>query len=477
MVARGIREDGKIISEVRGVIPDEDKSDEEIIALAEWARGQEASKEEIAEAREVEALAKIFYMGRPGYAMRVKDRFIPLPSDGLVKNHLIEMGIPKDRHNPLLCNIRTSNHVLHCGPLAGFPPGVRYSPEAGGNILITRGPQIIKATPGDWGFLERFFEEFANDPNHPDQLPALFAWMRQARRNLLRRKRTPLPALILVGPKRAGKTFLVNLTRLILGGRAANGYKSLAGLTAFNGDTVGAELLVCDDETAHKDARTRRQLAQGLKANLFAGAVRVEAKGRDAVTLRPIHAVVMATNNEPEHLAALPSLDDSLSDKLIIIKGAVASFDGLREREAIEAATEKALPGFLSFLETTEHPGHLTDPRTGVAGWQHPAIIEALCGIQPEARLWEMIQTCPPILAAWQAGETWEGSANELQTALAGDWQTRDIIRGLLPYANSAGIYLGRLRDRFPERVADRTVRGLQVWRLRGPTKNEEEEA
>lgn len=468
LVSRGIREDAEIIARVRAIVPDAEKPDAEIISVADWARGREVSKEEFAAGLEAEALSKFFYLGRAGYAMRNGNGFLPLPSEGLVKSHLAEMGVAKDRREQVLCGIRTKNFVLHCGPLAGFHAGLHYSPEADGKILVTSGPRIVKAEPGSWPFLGKFFREFADDPEHPEQMPALLAWIRQARRNLLRGKRRPLPALILVGPRRAGKSFLISLIQQALGGRAANGYNSLAGLTAFNGDTIGAELLTCDDQTASRDARTRGQLAQGLKEKLFAGAVRIEAKGRDAVNLRPIQAVVMAANDEPEHLATLPVLDDSLADKLTIVKGRRASFEGLGQ-DAIEDKVAEELPALLYYLETTDHPENLKDPRTGAAAWQHPDIREALCEIAPETRLLELLATSPAILASWQAGEPWEGTGQELRSTLEGDLRTRDAARGLLIYPNTAGIYLARLAYRFPARFECRKVHGLSRWRILPP--------
>ena len=175
---------------------------------------------------------------------------------------------------------------------------------------MTTGPRIIESASGPWPFIQDFFSEMLGDEVYAQQLDAVYSWLSQARRNLIQRRGRPLPAAVFVGPRNCGKTLLIEIARLVLGGRSAAALGALNGATSFNADTAGAELLHIDDEIGSKDHRARVGLAQGIKRQLFAQSVRIKGKGRDAVALRPIQALIIAVNDEAEHLQVLPQLDD-----------------------------------------------------------------------------------------------------------------------------------------------------------------------
>lgn len=75
--------------------------------------------------------------------------------------------------------------------------------------------------------------------------------------------------------------------------------------------------------------------AQGIKKYLFAPHVRAHSKFREAVNMRPVHAVAIAVNNEPEHLQVLPAIDDSVADKISLFDCQPAKLDGLDDRDEI----------------------------------------------------------------------------------------------------------------------------------------------
>jgi hypothetical protein len=106
----------------------------------------------------------------------------------------------------------------------------------------------------------------------------------------------------------------------------------LSGSSQFNGHTLGAELLVLDDEIASKQHSTRTALAQGIKKQLFAGSARIEAKHRDPIAMRPVQSIIIAVNDEPEHLQVLPAIDDSVADKISLFSCEQARLGGLDDR-------------------------------------------------------------------------------------------------------------------------------------------------
>jgi len=404
---------------------------------------------------------RIFYAGKGGFALEHEGNYIPLPNEGPVRQHLLAVGCPKDNVSPTLCEIRLKNFVQYIGPVAGLTPGIHISDDSGRRILVTDGPTIIQGVEGSFDFVIEFLLELFGKG---DQTEAAVAWIRQARRNVIEGKRRPLPAATLVGPKSCGKTLFLEVVRLCLGGRSASAFAALSGVNGFNADVIGAELLTVDDEIASRDHRARTAFAQGLKKYLFAGNVRVEGKFREAVTLRPVFAVGIAVNDEAEHLQVLPAMDDSLSDKISLFDCTHASLNGLDDRDEIIAKIRGELPGFVHFLDTSDHPENLRDKRTGARAWQSPRILELLNGLSPESRFLELVRQCDAVRGAVVTQGYWKGTAADLERVLLDDPNTRHAARSLLNFPGAGGTFMGRLQASGRGGVSGALSRGLTKW-------------
>lgn len=412
-------------------------------------------------------LPKVFYAGRGGYALETNGRYIPLPSEGQVRAHILRAGADRDELMALLCDIREKNYVAHIGPVAGFPPGLHTSVDSGENFLVTTGPAIVEGIAGKFPFIKAFLRELLEDSKRPDQYANVWAWLSQARRNLMRRERRPLPALVLVGPVNGGKSLFIELTRQVLGGRSASAMSVLNGTSVFNADVCGAELLTVDDEIASRDHRMRVAFAHGIKRHFFNGSVRVEQKYRDALTLRPIQALVVSVNDEVESLRVLPPLDESLNDKITLVFCGKASLGGLDEREAIAGHIREELPALVERLDRYVIPPEQAHPRTGVRAWHHPRVLRLLREGSPEEVLRELLSECPAVSLAIQSGEPWDGTAAELQGLLVTNPKTAAIARSLLSYAKACGELLGKLRTSGRGDISRRKVQGITRWKIR----------
>jgi hypothetical protein len=410
-----------------------------------------------------QSLPKIYYAGRGGYAIEHAGKFIPLTSESAVIQHLKPYLGKKGDYDGALCSIRLNNFVSYIGPVAGIAPGLHTSEDMEAPFLVTSGPKIIEGTPGYFPFIEAFLEELFGCQ---DQALAAIGWLRQARSNLVAGKRRPLPAAALVGPKECGKSLFIELVRRALGGRSANALRALNGSTNFNADALGAELLVIDDEIASRDHRARVALAQGLKKQLFAASVRVEGKYRDAVTMRPIHAVILAVNSEPENMMVLPALDDSLEDKISLFLCERARLDGMDSPDEISGQLNAELPAFIYYLETSTHPEQLRNRRTGVAAWHNPELLEQLKDMEIEERFRELVAQCSAVSFQITTGGAWRGSAAELEKALMEDEQTRHGARSILTWPAACGVYLGRLQKTGRVSISSSVVRGITQWRI-----------
>lgn len=325
---------------------------------------------------------RFFYNGRTFY-MRGETEFIPLGSEGAVKQHITKFGVPKAHHNDLLCYIREHHFMHHIGPLAGYGVGVHYF--EGTRALVTTGPNIISGAQGSADFIDRFFLTLLQDESHPEQFPTFLNWLAHCRRAVVEGRRRQSPAVALTGGIGYGKTLTIDIIRKCLGGRSAKAYRFLSGDTHFNAEIVGAELLVVDDDAASKDHRARVRLAQSIKTNLFSSSVRIEGKGRDAYSLDPIQAILFAVNDDPEHIRVLPELDESMLDKICLIKtnpGEIPE-DIRGQEELIGAAVDAALPAFLSVLDARDLSGAYAQSGRLRCFW-HPEIVQAVLDINGE---------------------------------------------------------------------------------------------
>lgn len=408
-------------------------------------------------------LPKIYYAGRGGYAIEHAGKFIPLTCAEAVVQHLKPYLGNKADYDEAICNIRLNNFVSYIGPVAGIAPGLHTSEDMDATFLVTSGPKIIQGTPGDFPFIDSFLSDLFDGE---DQLLAALGWLRQARSNLVAGKRRPLPAAALVGPKECGKSLFIELARRVLGGRSANALRALNGSTNFNADTLGAELLVIDDEIASRDQRARVALAQGLKKQLFAASIRVEGKNRDAISMRPIQAVVLAVNSEPENMMVLPALDDSLEDKISLFLCNRARLDGLDTPDQISGRLTAEIPAFINYLENSNHPERLRNRRTGVAAWHNPELLERLKDMAIEERFRELVAQCSAVSFQITTGGAWRGSAAELEKALMEDEQTRHGARTILTWPAACGVYLGRLQKVGRAVISSSVVRGMTQWRI-----------
>jgi hypothetical protein len=410
----------------------------------------------------LQELPEIYYAGRNGYWMRQRDTFIPLPREAQVGQHLAAYGVSKKDVPFLLCHIRTHRFVTHAGPVAGYPIGLHIAPDSGAPYLVNQASRLIEGKKGRYSFIDKFLTELLGD-----QKRIAIAHLRQARMNLRKMQRRPLPALALVGPRNCGKTMFIELSRRCLGGRSANALASLSG-EYFNADTLGAELLMIDDEIASKDYRARTALAQGIKKNAFASSVRFRPMYHEAINMRPIQMTIIAVNDETEHLQVLPVVDDSMSDKLTLLQCSQASLNGMDDRDKISQRVDRELPAFLHMLDTSKHPVDLRDQRTGVVAWQNPDVLARLQTISPEQRFRELLMQCFVVSEAIKTNGYWEGTAAEIEQSLTDHCSpTAHAARSLLTWNAACGTYLSRLEKSSKSDISSKLSSGITIWTIR----------
>ena len=367
-----------------------------------------------------------------------------------------------------LIDIQTGCNVQYAGPVAGYHAGLYETPEA--RFLVTQSPTIIPAVPGPWDMLCGILEGMLGAL----QLVFLCSWLKCARAALVGRKFTPGQALAIAGPKDSGKSLFQNLITLALGGRSARPYQFMSGQTPFNAHIFGAEHLMIEDESPLTDHKARRALGAMVKAMTANIGQSCHRKGATPITLTPFWRLTITLNDEPENLMVLPPLDESLEDKIIILKAEhrlmpmpTATGDA---RQAFWNTLMAELPGFLAHIENFVVPPELVSQRFGVAHYHHPELLAKLDDLAPEFKLLSIIENQLLVHRV-----EWRGRAGDLEREITDDTCPYcHEARKLLSWPTACGTYLGRLRRRYPARIQYAQVGEdrERVWTIYSRTKN-----
>ena len=365
-----------------------------------------------------------------------------------------------------LIEIQQNCDVQYAGALAGHTAGVHEMGER--RILVTESPRIIEPKPGEWGTLHAVIEGLLQDPQF-DQRPYLYGWLKVSYETLRAGERRPGQCLVLSGVHNCGKSLLQNLITLILGGRSARPYQFMSGLTPFNSDLFEAEHLMIEDEQASTDIRARRNFGAQLKNITVVDWQRCHAKNRVPICLPPFWRVSVTVNDEPENLMVLPPIDDSIEDKLIILRASKAAMPmptaTLEQRNAFWQRLMAELPAFLDYLTRWKIPCEMVSERFGIAHFHHPKILQAIDSLAPEYRLLRLIDE--ELFQSPVAGE-WEGSAEQLERRLCGDASgCRVEARKLFTFTTACGVYLGRLHKKLPERFERDRTSTRRAWTIK----------
>ena len=380
---------------------------------------------------------------------------------------------PDETISPLddaLLTIQDEHNIDYFGRLAGYKAGVRD--VLGFRVLVSDSPTLIEPVAGECPVLIDLLEGMLSDPEH-NQLHYLLGWLKVGLECLYSGYFRPGQALVLAGPPECGKSLLQGLFTRMFGGRSAKPYQYMIEATSFNADLFAAEHLMIEDEASSTDLRTRRAFGGHLKQFASAGSQRCHPKGRDPLSLLPFWRLSVSVNDEPENLMVMPPIDDSLADKIILLRAAKSKMpmplETSADHDAFGAALVAELPAFVHWLMNEwQIPAGLHSDRYGVTHFHHPALLEALGDLAPETHLLMLIDR---VLFATLVPDAWEGTASELQTRLFESSAVAFEARKLLGFSTACGVYLGRLAKQHGERISEKVTRGSRRWKIEPPTK------
>ncbi len=355
----------------------------------------------------------------------------------------------------IMQRLRLEQSLAYAGVFPGYDAGIHL--QDGRRILSVRGPIVPEMDPScDGSILTETIHTIFPDA---DCCLRFEAWLFGAWEMLHERRWEPHPALALVGPVNSGKSLLMALIRWILGNYSAGkAVKFLRGETSFNADLCESVMLEMDDEIPPAGQTAREALGQKIKGIVTCVPQRIEAKGLDAVTLKPHWRIIIATNEEPEKVTVLPPIDDSTEDKILILRCAKGNLPGGNcTRDERMSMLQQAVPGWLAQQNArrVDFEG-LGDSRCKyVGGWQEPGIRAILDAFEPEAKLLSLIDLLTTGFGAIMSSSNpvWRGGSVDLEAILNSHEKTRQVAHQLFTWRSACGTYLERLSKRRPDRV------------------------
>jgi hypothetical protein len=313
-------------------------------------------------------------------------------------------------------------------------------------------------------------QQFVTNLFGEKQLPFVKGWIKVAFDCLRTGRRQPGQVLVMAGEHKCGKSLFQMVLTEILGGRAAKPHRYMSGETPFNRDLFGAEHLIIEDEEASTDIRARRNFGTSIKGFTVNKIQSCHGKNREALSLTPFWRLSVSVNNETENLMILPPFDESICDKIILLK---ANYHGLPVstlgQDGLWNQLTAELPAFLwNICFEWEIPSELKCDRFGIVHHHDEALLEAIEATSPEVKLLALIDQAFNWKDLGEGG--FEGTAEELQTKLIisnPDGQAK----ALLYWTNACGSYLGRLAKKHPGRVIEKRTNSQRRWCIMPPAK------
>lgn len=398
-------------------------------------------------------------------------------NEGQFKKNLVSSGYSdkKQKHEELtevdkkLIELREHNDVDYVGALAGYPKGFYNLDE--NKLLITNGPKIIYPKEGKFEVILKVIENLLVKEDDFTQFWFFVYWLKMAYESLVSKCFRTGQILILAGEAASGKSLLQSIITEIIGGRSARPYKFMTDKTEFNADLFFAEHLIIEDEIAMVDIRSRREFGNKLKQFAANPEHRCRAMYRDAIVLKPFWRVSISLNDEPENLMILPPLDDSMLDKMIILRAYKKPMPmptaKNEDRVKFWTTIKSELPAFIYFITKTEILEEFTDERYGIKQYHNDYIISELDQLSPEKRLLDLIDIVffPDAIEAFEIINMIEMTAHEIEMKLRDDNRIKHEVAKLLPYNTTCGTYLSRLAKK-SRRVENIRKVEKRLWKI-----------
>lgn len=373
------------------------------------------------------------------------------------------------RFDNAICYAQDHAAVAAVFDLAGHRAGV-FTSDSGRRVLVPAGAKLIQPIKGSFANFQRLHLELFGE----EQIDRVLAWTKCALEDYYTLKPTSWrhsQLLSLVGPPKCGKSFWQVLFSRLLNVSEADPWPMLTGSDAgkFTKDLAESPHWLMQDKAPLRNLSRRAEFTANAKSHLVSSTLDVHAKGRDKTMLPTFRRMTLSTNDDADYLTVIPNLDDSMRDKLLVVKCGKAAM--LPDYQANLARFVVEMPAWIHFLlHEYQPPAELADERMGVSAWCHPDIESQLQENDPAARFLECLNE---VIFQEHKDETIvepiKLSAAEIQATLTGHPKFGSIARQILPASSVCGQLLAKLAKDHPERFEKKFIRGSAKWWLRAP--------
>jgi hypothetical protein len=373
--------------------------------------------------------------------------------------------------------VRKHRRVDGAGPRLYHPDEIWW--HGNKKFLNTATAKVHPSNPhsGVWGegfprYASILDNVFVND----DYRQAFLAWFKKFYESAKAGNLSIGQVMVLVGPVQCFKSFLIE--RLLM--PAMGGYADLSAIASGDGNGFNAELFhsplaVVDDTKGSSNeamqnrytAIIKKLAAHGMHSyhEKFITPTMVEWKGR----------VVIAANDDPESIKAVPSLDMSNADKLIALT--MKAWEDNPPPQTWVGVEEAELANLLGWLEAWSIPERFLDhgSRYGVRSFVAPEISNKVDSSGAYAELLELRDAWWHRRPIEDQKEPWMGTSVELlqawnetfdNIALTREWSARKLGRRMSQAANRPDTGISIAATRYGK---SKTIR----WRI-DPPKAEE---
>jgi len=358
---------------------------------------------------------------------------------------------------------QTEHAIDFCGPRGGYMAG-KVLNHNGEKFFVTSSPKLIEPKEGDFPTIKKLLGGLFGE----EEIYFL-AWMKDTVEGLRSGARNTGKALVMVGPRNCGKSFVQkHIITPLNGGRVADPYLFMSGGSVFNDSLAGCEHWAIEDQ-GHTDSESRKDLAVAIKQAVANDGIAYHPKGKALKVVQAFRRLSISLNDEAKYLAVLPSMDPSLEDKLLLLhahKGGIPEDHGdLEIQKAYAAKIKGELPAFLHYLLNLE-----IDPkykgRFGVADYKNPEILRMMEAMEPEFQALEYIEELWNEEINKKRFGRVEGTTSWILSCLLESGVGRQVQALCRGSTRAFGRYLASLAKKRPDKITSRILDGKTLYTI-----------
>lgn len=248
-------------------------------------------------------------------------------------------------------------------------------------------------------------------------------------------------ALFIVGPPNTGKTLLsTKIISRIVGGSAEVTQFIVDG-NQYNNAAFEKALWTVDDASPGASPGAHAKFSSAVKSIVANGTFRYEKKYGSAMDVPFFGRLITTLNEDPNSLAILPDADNSLLDKVMILRTssrpAPVAYDPAERMQVID----RELPYFVRYVLDFQMPDYVElDARLGIKPFHDPELLEDAREVTHTNSLIDTIEIWKHEWARVHSTQRrWAGTPTELLGAL------RDCAQTTHAVATMNSRFLGRL--------------------------------